>query len=213
MKTDDLIKLLAAGDVTVAPNMAARRYAIGLGAGLLVATALMLALLGFRADMSHDTGNPMLWIKTAFIGWTALTAFAVMTQLARPGTALARGPALLGAGVAVLWIVAAIAIARAAPSEWPELVLGVSWDQCPVYIATLAVPVFVGALWALRGMAPTRPRLAGATAGLVAGAAGALVYSFHCPELTAPFLAVWYVLGMLALAPIGAWIGPRVLRW
>jgi hypothetical protein len=39
------------------------------------------------------------------------------------------------------------------------------------------------------------------------------VYAFHCPELAAPFLGVWYVLGMLIPAALGALIGPRVLHW
>ena len=52
-----------------------------------------------------------------------------------------------------------------------------------------------------------------AAAGLAAGAVGALVYTLHCPELEAPFLALWYVLGMLLPAALGAWVGPRLLRW
>ncbi|HPA91994.1 MAG TPA: NrsF family protein [Quisquiliibacterium sp.] len=35
----------------------------------------------------------------------------------------------------------------------------------------------------------------------------------HCPEMAAPFLAVWYVGGVLAVAALGALLGPRVLRW
>jgi hypothetical protein len=33
------------------------------------------------------------------------------------------------------------------------------------------------------------------------------------PELQAPFLAVWYVLGMAVPVAVGALLGPRVLRW
>jgi hypothetical protein len=47
----------------------------------------------------------------------------------------------------------------------------------------------------------------------LAGALGALAYVLHCPELEAPFLAVWYLLGMLIPAGVGALVGPRVLRW
>jgi hypothetical protein len=67
--------------------------------------------------------------------------------------------------------------------------------------------------WALRGLAPTRPVLTGAAAGWLAGAMAAMVYSLHCPEMEAPFLAVWYVLGMLASAGLGALAGTRLLRW
>ena len=77
--------------------------------------------------------------------------------------------------------------------ERAELVLGGTWNACPLNIAVLSLPVFVAALWAMKGLAPTRPALAGAAAGLLAGAVGAVVYTLHCPELAAPFLGTWYV--------------------
>ena len=85
--------------------------------------------------------------------------------------------------------------------------------SCPWIIAVLSLPAFAAAFWAMQGLAPTRLRLAGASAGLVAGAAGALVYTFYCPELAAPFLGVWYALGMLIPTALGALLGPRLLRW
>jgi hypothetical protein len=42
---------------------------------------------------------------------------------------------------------------------------------------------------------------------------GATAYSFHCPELAAPFLGTWYVIGILIPAAAGALLGPRLLRW
>jgi len=68
-------------------------------------------------------------------------------------------------------------------------------------------------LWALKGAAPTRPAWAGAGAGLLAGTLGTLVYALHCPEMAAPFLAVWYLLGMAIPTAVGAALGPRLLRW
>jgi len=92
-------------------------------------------------------------------------------------------------------------------------VRGVSWTECSVNIAALALPVFVAIAWWMKGLAPTRLRLAGAAAGLAAGAVGALVYTLHCPELAAPFLGIWYVLGMFLPAAAGALLGPFLLRW
>ena len=40
-----------------------------------------------------------------------------------------------------------------------------------------------------------------------------LVMHLHCPEMAAPFVAVWYLLGMLIPAAVGALIGKRLLRW
>jgi len=53
----------------------------------------------------------------------------------------------------------------------------------------------------------------GAAAGLLAGAAGALIYALHCPEMDAPFLAIWYLPGMLIPTAAGTLLGPRLLRW
>ena len=50
-------------------------------------------------------------------------------------------------------------------------------------------------------------------AGLMAGAMGASVYAFACPEHAAAFMAVWYCLGILVSAALGAVTGPRFLRW
>ncbi len=112
-----------------------------------------------------------------------------------------------------MWVLALVALSGADAPQRAELFLGQTWNTCPLNIAVLSLPVFAPALWGMKGFAPTRPALAGAAAGLFAGAAGAVVYTFHCPELAAPFLGTWYVLGMLIPTALGAVIGPRVLRW
>lgn len=71
----------------------------------------------------------------------------------------------------------------------------------------------IALLRVMRTMAPTRPRLAGGSAGLAAGAAAAAVYALHCPEMATPFLAVWYVLGVAIPALAGAFLGKLLLRW
>jgi hypothetical protein len=94
-----------------------------------------------------------------------------------------------------------------------HLVMGDSAMVCPGLIAAVAAPVFVTLFWAVRGLAPTRLRLAGALSGLTAGGLGALIYCLHCPESGAPFVAIWYSLGILAPCLAGALLGPRLLRW
>jgi hypothetical protein len=84
---------------------------------------------------------------------------------------------------------------------------------CPFLIALVAAPLFLAFVWVLKDLAPTRLRWAGAGAGFAAGAMGALTYSLHCPELAAPFIGVWYLLGMLIPTAIGASLGRRLLRW
>jgi hypothetical protein len=175
--------------------------------------ALMIVVLGLNPELARYTTLPMFWVKAGFPALLVLGGLAAALRLSRPGAPLGRVPAALAAPLIVLWVLAAIALVGAAPGERLPLVLGQTWTACPFNIALLSIPAFVAMLWAMSGFAPTRLRLAGAASGLLAGALGALVYTLHCPELAAPFLGVWYVIGMLIPAAIGALVGPRVLRW
>jgi hypothetical protein len=122
-------------------------------------------------------------------------------------------PAGIGTVVMVMWIFAATVLLTAPAQNRSHLLFGTTAAVCPFLIALVAAPLFIAFLWFLRGLAPTRLRLAGAAAGFAAGSLGALVYSLHCPELAAPFLGTWYLLGMLIPTSLGAWLGPRLIRW
>jgi hypothetical protein len=213
MKTEDLVTMLATGVEPVNPRAARLRYAGAVGAGVLGAAVLMAALLGVNVPLARDAAVPMGWAKFAFVTWLFGAALLATLRLGRPGAALAGLPGALAAPVVGMWLLAAVALAGAARTQWPALVLGTTAATCPFLITLLAAPVFLGGLWAMRGLAPTRLRLAGAGVGLLAGAAGAFVYAFHCPELAAPFLGMWYLLGMAIPTALGALLGPRALRW
>lgn len=213
MKTDDLVTLLAAGAGPVEPGATARRYATALGWGAFGATLLMAILLGVRPDLAEAARLPMFWMKLAFPACLAAAALYAAARLSRPGVQLGQVSAALAAPVLAMWLLAAFVLLTAAAGEREELIFGGTWNACPLFIALLSLPVFAAAMWAMKGLAPTRLALAGAAAGLLAGAAGALIYALHCPEMEAPFLATWYLLGMLIPTAAGAAIGPRLLRW
>ncbi|MGE5384545.1 MAG: DUF1109 domain-containing protein [Betaproteobacteria bacterium] len=213
MKTEELVTLLANGVVAVDPHVAARRYALALGAGAIGALALLLMLLGVRSDLREAVSQPLFWIKIGFVASLLAASLFAALRLSRPGMRLDAVPVALAAPVVALWIVAGITLLDAEASQRSALLLGQTWKSCPWLIALLSTPVFVGTLWAMRGLAPTRPRLAGFAAGLLAGATAALVYCLHCPEVETPFIGVWYVLGMAIPAGVGAALGERLLRW
>ena len=213
MKTDQLITLLAGGVEPVESNVVWRRFTYALGSGALVATLLMLFLLCVRPDIAEAVRLPMFWMKLAFPAMLVAGALLATVRLSRPGAQLGRVPAAIAAPVLAVWMVAAMVLLSAAPGERQALFFGETWIYCTLMIAALAVPLFVTALWAMNGLAPTRLGLSGAAAGLLAGAGGALVYALHCPEMAAPFLAIWYVLGMSIPTAVGAAIGPLILRW
>lgn len=175
--------------------------------------ALLLALLHVRGDLAVAMAQPLFWLKVGFATVMACAGVAIAAKLARPGARLGAGPGAAGLAVLVLWLVALVAVGQAEPSRRAAMMLGNTWLVCPWLIAMLSAPLLAGNLWAMRGLAPTRLRSAGFACGLSAGALAALLYCLHCPETAPPFIAIWYVLGILVPAAIGALIGPRLLRW
>ncbi|MCL2160785.1 MAG: DUF1109 domain-containing protein [Betaproteobacteria bacterium] len=211
MKTDDLIIMLAAGITPIAPQSARRRFMSAMGLGVFFALLLMLATLGMNPGPSASL--PMFWVKLAFTVAIAATSLIAAFRLARPGVRLGMVLVAMAMPVVAMWGFAVVEVIRAPATGRLTLLLGQTWVLCPFLIAMLSVPVFIAVFWAMKGLAPTQPTLAGAMSGLLAGAVGAAVYCLHCHEMAAPFLAVWYSLGMLIPAVIGAIAGRRLLRW
>jgi hypothetical protein len=214
MKTDELVALLAKDAGPVVPDATARRFTTALGWGMFGTSLVMAIAMGVRPDIANAVSLPMFWMKLAFPSSIAIATYYAATRLARPGARLGRAPgATLLASLVAVWLLAAVVLLNAAPAERDDLIFGDTWLFCLVSIPLLSIPVFVAAMWAMKGLAPTRLALAGGAAGLLAGAVSAAVYSLHCPEMEAPFLAIWYVLGMSIPAIAGAAIGRYLLRW
>ena len=213
MKTDEFVAMLARGSAEVAPRAIERRFVMGIGLGVMASSLLLVATLDIRVDLAMAARLPMFWLKLGFAASLMLASLAAAVRLSRPGTPVGRAPAAIATPIAALWLLAVVTLMTATPGQRLALLLGATWTVCPLLIAMLAVPVFVGSMWALAGLAPTRLRMAGAAAGLLSGATAALLYSLHCPEMAAPFLATWYVLGIAIPMVFGALHGPRFLRW
>ena len=213
MKTDDLVSLLAAGVEPIDARRVMRRYALAIAGGILGALAITGGILHFNRTLSHEVLEPMFWIRGAYCAALGSLGLVAIVRLARPGIRLGVVPAGIGIVVIAMWVFAALILWMAPAQHRAHLLLGSTAAVCPFLITLVAAPLFVAFLWVLRELAPTHLRSAGAAAGFAAGAFGALAYSLHCPELTAPFIGVWYLLGMLIPTAIGASFGPRLLRW
>lgn len=213
MKTDDLVAMLANGEVAVPRHRASRRVWLAVLAGLPLSFAILFIGYGVRHDIVQAMFWPMFWVKVLFPLCIAAAGFVAAERLGRPGVSPRH--AWAGAVLPVLgvWALAAIAWFTVPADERMPSLMGQSWRICAASIGLMALPVFAAALVALKGLAPTRPALAGAAAGALAGGVGASVYALHCMELTAPFLAVWYVSGIAVPVLVGALLGPRLLRW
>jgi hypothetical protein len=213
VNTDDLIALLAGGAGPVDSGAGARRLAAALSGGMLAAVALALGLLGLRPNLAQEASVPMFWAREAFCASLAVAGVAAVRRLARPGMRLGWLPAAVAAPLLAMWLLAVQSLLGAEPADRAALILGQTAAVCPPLIALISAPLLAAFIWLMKGLAPTELRLAGAACGFAAGAIGALAYTLHCPELAAPFLGIWYVLGMLIPTAVGAWLGPRLLRW
>lgn len=205
--------MLAAGVEPVDPRQAARRFGLALAAGALISLAFTAGILHLNPALSHCLSVPMFWVRETYC--VALSAIALLGvhRLSRPGRRLGIVPVALALVVIAMWALAVVALASVSAPTRTRLVLGATAAVCPWLIALVATPLLIAHLWIMRALAPTRLALAGPAAGFAAGSIGALVYSVHCPELAAPFIGIWYLLGILIPTMLGAWLGPRLLRW
>jgi hypothetical protein len=213
VNTDDLVTLLANRVQPVDSRLPARRTLFAALGGTAVAMLLMAELLGVRPTLAPDFPVPMFWAKEAFCAVLSVAGLAAVLRLARPGSPLGWVRPAIAAVVVVMWMLAAVALMGANAQDRIALILGQTASVCPFWIALLSLPLFAATFWTMKGLAPTRLRLAGAAGGFASGAIGALVYSLHCPELAAPFLGICYVLGIPIPTAVGAWVVPRLLRW
>lgn len=213
MKTEDLISMMSSGVAPVDRRLPARQMAQALLLGGLGSLLLMLAIYGLRPDLTVMLGVPLFWIKLALPTTLAVGAMLVLRRLVRPGLRVGVRWAGIALPSLVVWAGGALVLVSAPVAQRLPLLMGISWRSCPFNIALLSVPLFIGIFWAVRGMAPTRLRLTGAVAGLLAGATATMVYCLHCPEMGVPFWGVWYLLGILIPAAVGLLLGPRLLRW
>jgi hypothetical protein len=212
MKTNDLIALLAS-DALLPQKNVRQPLRIALLLGAVACVVLVVAVFGLNPQMDQMAQHPafitkMLWLM-------GLMAFSVygLYRLARPG--VGAGHTWIGLGLTLSAMLALGLVqwlqtdAQARTAHW----MGATWQLCSVSIVALALPVLGALFWALRQLAPTRPVLTGAVAGILSASLAASMYSLHCPETSLTFFAVWYAGGIVLASGIGAALGWRCLRW
>jgi len=210
MKTEDLIAALSA-DTTSQPTMGARLLRT-MPVAVLVALVAVVALWKVRPDLAAALASPAL-IKTAMPAVLALAALWLARGLSRPESR-ARAQ----------WAVVLVLLAGCAVALVQGLMLGgmsglmTALDTPNLLTCFLSIPVLsalplAAVLWSMNSGAPSNPRLAGAAAGLLAGAAGTAVYSLHCPKDALLFFAPAYGMNVLIMVGAGTLLGPRWLRW
>jgi len=211
METDRLMDMLAR-EAGPAPRAAvARRLAPVALAGAVLSIALAFWLMGPLSAASLQ--SPTTWIKLAYAVSLALAAGLLTSRLARPIARLKAPGLMVMLVVTTMAVFGAVMFSQTPAEQRLGALLGQTWLSCPWTLVGLSLPALAGVLWAVRGLAPTRPRQAGWAGGLFAGALGAVGYALVCPESSSVFVAVWYTAGIVLTGLIGRLLGPVVLRW
>jgi hypothetical protein len=216
VNTDRLIDVLSADLEPVCHGQFGRTVILAMVMGGAAAFGLMLVTVGPRPDLHSTAHLKWLSMKLIFALSVIGTGVPLLVRSARPGLENATNWAQVFSP-----FFAAIALALAmlligSPQAWRGMLFGastISSTRCLLCTLFFAAIPLAALIWALRKGAPTRLRLCGAIAGIVAGGIGAAAYAFSCTSDTIPFIAIWYGLAIALCAVIGAQLGPRFLRW
>ena len=213
MRTEDLIATLAASAPPAAGPSLERRAARGVAAGGAVTLALFALLWGLRPALGTALSEPVVLAKTLLPLVLGGLASILVLRAARPGAKAGPAGWLVWAVPAAVAGLVFWAWGTTVPGQRLQLFMGHSIHVCLPSIAALSLPMLAGLLRALRRGAPVHPALCGALAGLAAGGLATTLYSLFCTEDSPLFYGVWYSLGILLVAGMGALAGRRMLRW
>jgi len=212
METDQLIRAIAADNRRKTLPLDAAWLAAALLA-ILTAGAVFLVALGPRADALASLETARFTFKFVVTLALAATAFRLLRGLSRPdGSARALAPWLLAAPL-LLVVAVALELVAVPASDWATRLIGTNSLVCLTFVPMIGIGPLAIFLLVLRHGAPTRPAIAGAAAGLVAGGLAAAFYAAHCPDDSPLFVATWYSLAIAGLTAVGALLGPRIARW
>jgi hypothetical protein len=212
METKDLIKAISSDTAT-------RRRSLGtlllaaFAAASLIGVVVFSIVAGPRPDFTAAAETWRFLIKFVITLALVGSAGALVFALARPGARLGLRIALLAAAPTILLGAILIELATIAPGEWAMRLVGTNAWVCLTLIPLIGLGPLAIFLAAMRQGAPTRPALAGAACGLLAGGLAATLYAAHCFDDSPFFVATWYTLAIAILTIAGAVAGRYVLRW
>ncbi len=213
MRNDRLLDELVADLTPVRPRRAGRDLLLF---SLIGAIELGLFLLfgAARHDIMIAMKLPSFWWKIGSLGALTITAGITAVRSFDPSVSPRKGlrlvPALVGATLAIGWVIDAARAGGAA--LWARLMWHHGVD-CVFAMVMLAIPAILALGLLMRRGAPT-DRIGSAWAVGVASAAwGAFVFIFSCPHDDPFYVAVWYLAGCALTALIARLVLPRMTRW
>jgi hypothetical protein len=212
MKTNDLIRALAA-DCATRPMSLRRAFAVAMIPGVVVALSLFFVILGPRPHCFALLAEPRFLFKVCLAFLLVVLSAELVMRVAKPGAETHRAALMLAIVPALLAAACLLEFFSVPAALWSQKLIGTNALVCLKSIPFLGLAPLAAALFCLRQGAPEHPALAGAAAGLLAGAIGAALYASHCPDDSPLFVAAWYSLAIGFVAALGAIAGARLLRW
>jgi hypothetical protein len=212
MRTDDLIKALDADarGMTMPLDSAWR---VAIAAAATIAAAVFWVTIGPRPDIMAAMHTMRFLSKFVFTIALAVSAFALIRALSTPGASTARRAAWMVTAPLLVAVAVILELFAVPEAQWGTRLVGSNMMICMTFIPLIGIGPLAVFLWMLRYGAPTRPVLAGAVAGLLAGGLSATFYAAHCFDDSPLFVATWYTIAVLILAGLGALGGRLFVRW
>jgi hypothetical protein len=137
----------------------------------------------------------------------------LVVRMSRPGASLAAPLSLIGLVLVLLAGAIGIELLTVSSDQWVERWIGSNALVCLTFISLIGVAPLTVVMAALRYGAPTRPGMAGAAAGLLAGGVAATFYAAHCTDDSPLFVATWYSIAIGLLMIVGFISGRLFVRW
>ncbi len=212
MKTEDLIRALAADAASLEPPPQGRVVVTALGCWLVL-VVVVLTTLGLRANLFGVMLTPRVLFKFAVAIAFASGGLAAALRLMHPDASArhALRPLIPAFGLLACGVAAELFATPAA--SWPTRMLGQNALFCLMIVPLFsAVPLTLLMTLARQGASPAPP-LSGAVLGLAAAALAALAYGLHCPDDSPLFVLAWYGAAMVISSLGGALAGRKALRW
>lgn len=212
-ETSAMIRRLAAeAGQPAGPALSVRGFAWALAVAAIGALAIGILLICVAFAGTFDAARVVrsypFHFKIVTMALLALGGFLALRHQGVPGSDRRASLAILP-GIAVLAL-----LALCDRSGFP--VLGrdaLSVPICYLAVSGASLPALAALFAVLRRGVVTRPMAAGAAAGLLAGALGAMAYAIACKNNGALFVFIWYGLAIASVTALGAALGRRFLRW
>lgn len=212
MDTNELIGTLAADARRPATPLSTAWWA-ATGLAIALAAAAFSAILGPRPDIATAAETYRFLFKFLVTITLAASAFGCVRALSRPGENWRRAVPYLAAAPALIAMAIVVELITLPSDTWSATMVGTNSVTCLTYVSLIGIGPLAIFLRTLHYNAPTRPTLAGAVAGLLAGGIAATFYAAQCTDDSPLFVATWYTIAVAILAVLGAVGANRFARW